>query len=331
MEFFEPPYLGGKDFNTIFQKLHLVDQTQVMILVCDALVLRAGRPYYKVWPEYVDVFMKTRLDAVPVSQLRFPFPAIEIRLSKPIVWPGAHREILAIQVALFSSNDLPTLRVDKQPCDINDALGIVIGIRERVRNEYASLSYVIRVSQEMIDMSVEQLVTFATDLVNRQGYESDEALSDEFSSPRGDEVYHQLIGVFRLIVSTVFIATGQYRFVNPDVLNADIGKLLAAISSDDQATIDKLADRATRRRQGSRGFTVGKFHTIDVPNRPSGHGSEVESDASRELRYQHMRSAHLRVQWVGPGRTQQKVVFIAPVIVRPDLPVSSSVQERCVR
>jgi hypothetical protein len=116
----------------------------------------------------------------------------------------------------------------------------------------------------------------------------------------------------RLAVSVSFLATGQDRLIEPDVLSRDLASYVEAQRRSDLPRIKTIEDRAKRR--GKRGWNVGRqerFRPLvspsprDVPPGHEGHGP---------LAYQHQRRAHFRLLPSG------KVAFVRQATVRPDLP-----------
>lgn len=133
------------------------------------------------------------------------------------------------------------------------------------------------------------------------------------------------------------------RLVRRRVLSLVVATMLIAIS-DDKRLIkpEKLgvrhrlkAEKARKRGDktaglANKGFLVGA--DIKLPkdvqraiSKPAGTG--------RELDYGHIRSGHLRLQPYGKQdeKKRYKVIFIAPTIVRPDLPMKPKLTDRAVK
>ena len=320
----------GDDAMMSYTRLHMLFNA-----LCHA---EAGHPYYKVWPDYLDMFRRTRLDNVPATALQFPFPAWRVLLPVDYRLPILGKTATALAV---SDSDAP-----RRARWLAQAYGENPPIADGDPKAGRHLTLIIgRIDGD--GNRTESLLTLSIDthLAARPGSSVEELINSAFAKDAADSAYcrpmqrpddpsvetwnESAIEAFRIMLSVAFIATGEYRFVNRDVLSADMSKYREALRSGDEPTLARIADKADRRR-GQLGFTIGKFHAIDVLSQRLEH-VEGESEEQRELRYQHLRSGHFHAYWCGPGRKERRVKFLAPVVVRPDLPPAGQVPARLIR
>lgn len=361
MEFHRIPQLFGRTSNEIYREGMTRIMTAMRLdgrdadtygftleMFADLQCASLRWPYYKVWPEYLDMFKRTRLDNAPLSSLTFPFKSWHILLPKNYVFEWDEKHLAGIGVHVVDGHEVPALlhnAAGDAAANIAPALAAfesASDVRQLMLQtswweadvgDYASATASIRLDElyrNYAGLSVEDAIrqyvdkVRADDLANSNGHD----LPDYCTKP-AEYWSGNLINLLRVAMSVAFIATGEYKFVQRDVLTDDTAKYLAAMAADDQATITRLGDKADRRR-ASLGHTIGKFHAIDVLRQQT-EPAAGETEEQRELRNQHLRSGHFHAYWCGPGRTERKVRFLAPVIVRPDLPPPSTTPARLIR
>lgn len=309
---------------------------QASILYEDLLQAEANWPYYKVWPDYLDMFRKTRLDNIPATELKFPFNAWTVLLPTTYELTLLHRRAAAFTLCFTDKYDRARLTA-KAYDEAIDATDADRGIQRQLHFSLDTIgadgqrdrSTVVMMLDNQLarnpTMSVEECITLAVNDFNRNSVHVKPLNGDPDIVTWNDS----LAVAMRIMLSVAFIATGEYRFVHRDVLAADLAKFTAATAANDRETIKRLGDKADRRR-GETGHTIGKFHAIDLLTMRT-EPVDGETDEQRELRYQHLRSGHFHAYWCGPGRKEKKVKFLVPVVVRPDLPVSAQSPARLIR
>ena len=295
-----------------------VDHTAQMI---EASWYASGRPYYRIFPPYIDVFSRTSLN-VPCKYIKTPYASFVIR------FPQGHEPLLQSQpVRALLVSLLPPDPAKRSAETHRDAM-LVLSVqasREGQQNSGSSRSafsspllgfrlYEDRTVDEAIHHGVAESKTL---LLTKQGQRMD----DGHALTR-IEAFDPLL---RIAVAVMFLATGGDKVISPDVLGADLAKYLEAVRCQDQATLRRLQDKAVRRR-GQLGFTVGREHyaTEGILGRTSQGLSSGNAEASRgrELSYQHQRCGHLHLYWTGPGRATPEMKFVSQITVRADLPPS---------
>ena len=75
-------------------------------------------------------------------------------------------------------------------------------------------------------------------------------------------------------------------------------------------------ERRCVRRTNTRTFNGGRY--ILLPRAPS--SGSLGEPLGRHLTYQHWRQGHFRTVHFGPSRMHEKLTWIRPLLVRPDLP-----------
>lgn len=134
------------------------------------------------------------------------------------------------------------------------------------------------------------------------------------------------------------------RIVRRRILSLVIATMLIAVSDDKRLIRPEQrgvrhrlkAEKAKKRGDkgaglADKGFLVGA--DIKLPKdlqqalKPAGTGE------GHSLQYGHVRSGHLRIQPYGKrdGKKTYKVIFIAPTLVRPDLPLKPKLTDRAVK
>jgi len=278
-------------------------------------LFEAQRPLYRIWPEYVDMFSKTRLDNIPLDMFKMPFPAWTILFPKDTYFVRPFLEVKYLKVYDFGNDFIPILK------------GIDVGIHhiiiEMTVNDRRTPN-----SDDMVllnDLEVKQYLVDNPTATIQQAIDHQMSAGVHAIDPSYGElaVYatELLDTMIRIICSISFVATGGYRFIAPDILNADMARWLEAQKKGDTKRMAELEQRAHKRRK-SKSYTIGKSHTIRLPNLSS--GSSDTTGSGRELVNSHQRGAHFHVYHTGKGRTERTVKFIPPIVVRDDLPPKPS-------
>lgn len=307
-----------------------------MLFEC-LMMAKDNWPYYKVWPEYLDMFRRTRLDNIPAAELKFPFNAWTVLLPTTYELPILDRRAALLSMCFTDEYDRDQMLT--QAYDGERRVGPA-AVRGRDRHLHLTMDTIrpdgTRTRSALtltLDVIIKRSPGISVEEVIKEAMTESEKQTLRVKRQEGDpslETWNEsVVTVLRILLSVAFIATGEYRFVHRDVLTADLQKMLAALAKGDQETVKRLGDKADRRR-GETGHTVGKFHALDLLSAQTV-PVDGETEEQRELRYQHLRSGHFHAYWCGPGRAERKVKFLAPVIVRPDLPLPSMSPARLIR
>ncbi len=272
--------------------------------------VKAGRPYYRIFPDYVDVFRRTALD-VPLRYVLAPFPAFVLRFAegREPVFDG--RALGCLLVGRSTVSDLVRgigLPGEEDQVPVDDATTIFLSLVEKNPDwdTYAGASYSLTWSKEEGEQTVSRFI-------------EERGRADAQSA---DSKRVLLGGLASLVLSVCFLATGGDKLIEPDVLNRDFASYLEAVNKRDSAKAKELVRRAACMRYGAPGFTIGREETLlgrRAANREDGDfGGPGDG---RELRYQHQRSGHFHKYWTGPNRDNLTVKWVNQLTVRADLPL----------
>lgn len=280
-----------------------------------------GRPYYRLYPDYVKIFERTSLD-FPVRYFEVPYRSFVIRFARGQEPRIGGVPVGSLLVSKMTFSDC-VRAVLTQPDgtlhpDVNRVLDTDPDWAARGDRLVISPSYiwppagnapaVMTVELDNPDISVDQSIEEGR-FGRRARPELDRPDIDL------DDLLRRLV---RVAVSVCFLATGGDALVDPDVLNDDFSAYLAAVNRRDGSSVKILHDRATSVR-GSIGYTVGRPEAVLGRRAVGGGDASVDGD---ELRYQHQRSAHFHRYWVKDesGARRMVVKFVRQTTVRPDLP-----------
>lgn len=266
-----------------------------------------GRPYYKIYPALIPMFLNTKLD-VPGKYLHAPFSSFLIRL------PQGH----GCEGLVAKGRELQTILVTEASRDET------IELLEPLEHENMFIMWMN--FGEVFDgmpYYIFQTMKF------RSGDSVESAVArqrqpervDQKSLSIGVEINdHVINNCVRLMISTCFLATGADKIVEPDVLSRDLQKFIDARREGNDGRVTLLHDRAKRR--GKHGWTLGR--EIHIPSPTKTHDGEP---TGKHLTYQHQRGAHFHVYRYGPGKTRWKVQWVRQTTIRADLPLPA-VQKR---
>jgi len=140
-------------------------------------------------------------------------------------------------------------------------------------------------------------------------------------SPEGGEDYipspEMVRGILALAACTCFFVTNQHEVIRPDIPRKETVAYEWALKTGDRVTVAKLEQKAREDRPVA--MTLGR--AIDLPRPLAATQTHASGGGTHILHWSHSRSAHARWQPVGPRKDPSyELRFIAPVIVRPDLP-----------
>ncbi len=324
-----------------------------MIMVGEIMQAAYQWPHYQVWPEYVAPLARVPMTDVEFRDFRSPFPAFTVQL--PRTGDGllfGDRNVETITIVDYTSAELwRSFRVfDKRMHsaaasnkhdDRNMAIIIqcVANEEEKAAAIAGKAGYEVSDPQRKPGNSIE-IVRFV-DWFSPHAMPVDEKLEtvldrmavDQKTDKRNESISHidpdDYRKCWRLACSVAFLATGKHRLIQPAVLHKDLAAYLEALGKDDDEKVRRLHNKASERRS-SKGWTVGRLHQILV-GKPTNQADGEPQPSGRELRNQHIRSAHYHTFRVGAGRQATIKKFVLPTIVRPDLPLPAQSPDRVLR
>ncbi len=261
-----------------------------------------GRPYYKVYPALLPMFLGTKLD-VPGKYLHAPFSSFLIRL------PQAH----GCEGLIAEGRELQSILVTEVQKDET------IEILEPIEHDHMFILWMnFGEVFEGMPYYIFQTMKF------RPGENIESAVErqrqperiDQKSLSMGVDITDEIINnCVRLTVSVCFLATGADRIVEPDILSRDFHRFIDARRAENEGRITQLHNRAKKR--GKHGWTLGREVRIPSPIQSSDHGEPT----GKHLIYQHQRGAHFHVYHYGPGKAKWRVKWMRQTTVRADLPL----------
>ena len=270
-------------------------------LETEHLWIKSGRPYYNVHPKLVPNLCRTNLDIIPSHLLEVPgqFAAVNVRFAEE------HGELGGIRNVLFARNQNKYTLFTESP------------FREKVtvdgRTAQVTKCITMEWSAREGETIPESFYRMLNDLERRQA-SGDHEISLEFL-----EVLlanDRLLNCLRLLATIGFLANSNDELLQREVLNHDRKAFEQAVASGNVRRQERIATRAQRR--GKVGWNVGtnEMFVGEQPPNPSSR----DGDGSRTHQWAHIRSGHPHAVRFGPGRTQVKIKWFRPTVVRPDLP-----------
>lgn len=281
----------------------------------------SGRPYYKVWPNMIDAMASTKLN-FNISHFRLPYLAINILL--PLKHPMASRTGPSILVAMVEKRLLATTLADfrllNPSCDATAAERAAEDNVRRIKETedkygrpyYGDLQIYYRLPSEpkvttldvcalFEDATVEECVKFLLDLPEADHVDT---IGNEW-----------LAWMSKVVIAVAMFGIDSHDMVMPDVPQETI--VIKGKTKNQRLTSQLRANRALAECHG---WKVGS--EIDLP-RPLVHreNGRPHNPTGRELEYGHIRSGHMKMQPCGKRNEDRKLIFVAPTVVRPDLPI----------
>jgi len=268
-----------------------------LIYETECKLFASGRPYYKIWPGIAAALCDTEM-RIPGRSFALPFSGIEIR---------------------FPKTDNPMAPVCACVCCRVDA--------SKRGDTDRDWSFVVAYFDhvEDFDLRDDAGTYFIADIPIR----ANELLEDSLSQTRliadcpDPDLVRRLV---RVCVGVCFFGMDAHELILPDLQRQVIDHYQSERRQPTQHEAEKALARA--KKFGLFGWKVGS--EVDLPrprkayqDRPACEQGEDEDDA-RELTASHVRRGHLRLQGCGPGRKEERVVFVRPSIIRPDLPLKSA-------
>lgn len=244
-------------------------------------------PYYKVTPDMALALINMDVDIHP-SKLRLPYLGFEIRLPVGLIReePGAPyvRAILVSYIETIEADD-PS--------------------RQASVSLYISVDFdwpgSVAVNEMGMIFPLERRTTFQEVLDSIDTTMLNKMRNDY--KPKSSKVYADCV---RLAIGVIFLALGGHK----------------SIADDRPGTVERLREEKLNKAAG-RNIEPKRRHIVDIklPRDVQRALHEVNEGNGKPRKFGHLRAGHLRWQRHGEGLSQTKCIFIAPTIVRPDLPM----------
>ncbi len=330
---------------------------KIPIILNDMWVKR-NKPYYNVYPDYANMFLKTRLD-VPCKAVVFPFEVFDVLFSMEKPLQSSMCKLFGFRFFKLSeeiksrmfAHDPDLLVVDKpmiglfpyyiandEPSRLINSWCLAIEFDD---TSDKTIEQCLEESKQRVEEKARQKhVAYSPPKFNKGKIieylktDRDERVkmdkSQLFDDSNFDELYLESERCLRIAVSIAFLSGGgDAEVLGPDFLKKDFGAYLAALKKpegEEQEKAVKAIQKKTDRERESASFAVGKYEhllgrryiTHFDSDREPSEGEEGKS--SRELHYCHIRNPHFRMVRYGTGRAQVRSKLIKQIIVRKDLP-----------
>jgi hypothetical protein len=262
-------------------------------------------PYYKIWAGVFDTFIKTRID-IKARLLKFPHQTFSILL------PKTKEGLLTFDFngKLATVQSITVIGDSTEATKEEGFVGISLRVIYRVddpANEYKYPGSFLKTVRMPIDDTIENGI-------NRDGYTDQTHNGEDYLIP-----HFIMDACVRLVVATIFLATGSHKVLEYDVL----AKHLNAYREEREANSKKRKSYENKAKQkGKFGWNIGSGRGnrgLKLPNGTS-YAKACQDAGGREHLYQHVRGGHWHTVKYGKGRQEIKVVWFEETTVRKDLP-----------
>lgn len=263
--------------------------------------ITASRPYYKLFPDTVEMLTATDLD-VPCSVVRLPLSPLLFRFSEGrSIVPCIEAQGGHLRTVLVAEHDDETSKADEisRPQTTSRMLMFWADFGETDIFGAPILTYqfvLIRDESEIFDVVLSRQIAVKDD-----SYDLGITINDS-----------ELQTMIRIVINACLLASSHNAIVEADVLNKHFDRYVRSKDEDERKRIREKAVKL-----GKRGWTIGR--EIRLPA-----STHLPADISQEghgaLKYQQWRRGHWHTYLVGRGRTQRRLQWLKPVVVRPDLP-----------
>lgn len=300
-----------------------VSRDHYMIGVVEATWYASLQPEYKAWPSIVAALAATKVE-IACEHLRMPFPAFAVRLPVGFMAEEGGPQIRCLLVATFrnvqGTGAVPVTSLESTKPASDLVVPFMIGIEQEKDPEVVLFVEIKYVDEDGDD-------AFAVFTV---GLEPGTTLEESFArgAPArrrrrasmkpgqyypGDRLAHELLS---LAVGVSFFATGRtkaQRLVQADPRPRHERRRFSRDEGGEQPTFSVGRDLVLPREEG-------------VPGAPPG-----GEGTGAQLKWAHYRTGHLRYQPYGPGKSERRLTFIEPTLVRPDLPLRPKVTPSAIK
>jgi hypothetical protein len=291
VDFYEELIRG--DGITVDMGYHASENSQNLVFMMERDLYKWTRPYYKIYPSLLKPLTELKME-VPPSYITLPYPTIEMRYYKGSGELYFGEEIQTILATIKNANELSF----DYPIDgIDKVILLVTRTKNRTGFSFIHLEK---------DTNVEDSLYISEEFFKR-------------ANP--DQDFKQVERIIRTVVGTSFFSMDSHELIMPDLPRKVIQRYNELKSPLEK---EQLLKREQKKTIGHR---VGR--EIDLPRPLYENLGQTQTTSnpteSHQRTYSHVRSGHLRLQRYGPKDTPTyQTIFIAPTVVRPDLPMSTT-------
>jgi hypothetical protein len=272
-----------------------LNNTDYTELAGEAIWHDLGRPYYKIYPAILDAMKNTNIE-IDQQYVNLPYPAFEIKLP-----PGELRDTVGSVVLVIKTdaggpgNYGISFRKHSLIDELEKTMGRYTGgiscFYKCPQDTAPTLSSITLFEGNTVENCIGVMLNTEAECETR--------LADE-----------TLVLLFKVICATALFGIHNHELVLPDV----------------QRPVIQARPRGKKRGKAipekppkHSGWTVGKEIKLPMPI----YTNNGAKGTGRELSGAHLRSGHMRLQACGTQYKDRKLIFVAPTIIRPDLPMGT--------
>ncbi len=324
----------------------LRESNSKIIIAAEKHWLKSKKPYFKVYPDYANMFRKTKLE-VPFDSFVFPYQVFDVLFSNEQPLQTERSNIYGFRIIVSDKGD-PKFDVLEAKYPKPYIKQVTIFPYYRMRGyEHVSIScgclnmYVEDkpglVVEEMFANNMEFFThSFEMVVEGMKSHPVYKHLTREEISRDLPELAEVIQVCLRISLSISFLHGGyDTDLLGPDFLKKDLQPYIDALNKTKpseekakQAIVERIRKKADDEREakgvaiGKHEYLLGRRYIVHTESDPEGEGSGGRQ--GRELHYCHVREPHFRMVRYGTGRTQVRSRFIRQIIVRKDLPPKPS-------
>lgn len=304
-------------------------------IMTDDEMLRAGRPYYQIYPEVFGAVSDTTLD-LDIEDWKVPFDCFEIRMPKterPLipVQPNSSFGVMSIQVFRNFYKRLSVISKEgicctyqyiknTQPEDLQQfiaelsnrtAIKVNVCDFEDPQNEHEQQYVMIALGyapntriRDVIDDSVRRI------MAKENFYSTDPELKD-----MSGEAWSTTL---KLALGISLLATGSQKILEYDVLSKHLEAYREMRDKGNVSECRRIEDIA--KKKGKYGWNIGKPVERRLPLSVGNSYDSGECNGGSHHHYRSYRCGHWHIYHTGTHRTKVNIRWLNPTVVRPDLP-----------
>ena len=276
------------------------------------------QPFYKLYPAIAEALITTKIN-IPVEEINFPFDSFVINLHKDLHIPAQGPSELCSM--LVSSYKIAKRGHSTRVLVINYQTKTEISLADPAFFEAYSIdpdkcpsfnnNWIIDPDSYYLEFPLIKGQTL------EQCYES--YVTDKGSSSTNRSV-------LKIALGTIFLAISRdKKYVKREVKKIKANEQCICGSGKKYKKCCKLKGIQNV------GYSIGRDIILAAEQKPG--ISTVVEGRGKELKYGHMRTGHMRWQWYNDeqGIRRRKLIFIHPMLVRPDLPMKPRLTPRALR
>lgn len=280
------------------------------------------KPVFRVYSAMAEALTTTNIE-VPSDEVHLPFPILEIQLEPETFWLDPQSA-----QGFVPGEDIQKLKGRPYLCALLVKEAPIYTGSEELKRKIIPGTTVLQVFWDIRDTANPENVIDARSYVglipNKTVFDGVDLIESQYFKGGLEDRKR----IASLVIGTIFLAISRNRRWVSQTRIKIRGKDWCLCGSGRRY---KHCCVKTKTRGGDPiGFVIGKG--IDLPYAPSRSSITVEG-RGQELQYSHFRTGHMKWQSKNDaeGNLIKELIFIAPTIVRPDLPLKSKLTPRRIR